>query len=413
MRDYRLTRLAAYTGSISQAVVITIAPLLFVIFQGEFGLTDEQTGRLILINFGTQIIADLIATRYADRVGYRPSILAAQVLCTLGLVSMSFSPYWFVSPYTGLCFSVVLYAFGGGFIEVLLSPVVEAMPGDEKASIMALFHSFFCWGQAFSVLVTTLIIRWLGSGIWRSLPVCWSIVPALGIVLFSFCPIAPITPEGKGMSIKELVKQPVFMIAMLMMICSGSSELTMSQWASLFAEKGLHVSKFMGDLLGPFLFAITMGTGRALFGKIGSRVDLRKSLMLLSTMSIGCYLLTVLGNGVFSLVGCALCGFSVSLMWPGTLSLSSRLYPLGGTAMFGVLAICGDIGGSMGPWFAGAVSDLLKGSGSLIEGIVASTGLDAEQAGLKAGLLLGMIFPVMMFICSARMPVTAENRKKG
>lgn len=404
MPDYRRTRLAAYTGTISQAIIITIAPLLFIIFQTEFGLGDEQTGRLILINFATQILADIVATKYADRIGYRPSIIAAEILCALGLVSMSFSVEWFASPYTGLCLSVVLYAFGGGFIEVLLSPIVEAMPGDEKASAMALLHSFFCWGQAFTILVSTAVIKILGTGIWRWLPVCWSIAPIGGIFLFVGAPVGSPAPEGRGMSVRELLRSPFFIIAMLMMICSGSSELTMSQWASLFAEKGLKVSKFAGDLLGPFLFAVTMGTGRALYGKFGSKIDLKKSLIALSAMCVVCYMLAVFGDPVFSLAGCAACGFAVSLMWPGTLSASAALYPLGGTAMFGVLAISGDVGASIGPWLAGAVSDWVKGSAGLMSRLTAMTGLEPSQIGLKAGLLIGMIFPLMLLICAIRIP---------
>ena len=403
MPNYKRTKYAAYTATITQAVVCAIAPLLFIIFQSEFGLTDEQTGRLILINFGTQIVADIIATKYADRIGYRPSILAAHVLCALGLVSMSIFPLIFPSPYIGLCISAVLYAAGGGFIEVLNSPIVEAMPGDEKASAMSLLHSFFCWGTAFAILITTSVLKIFGNGVWYCLPVCWAIVPIIGLVLFSKAPISSPAPEGQGMAISDLLKQSPFWIAMLMMMCAGSSELTMSQWASLFAEKGLQVNKFWGDLLGPFLFAITMGTGRALYGHYGSRIDIKKALTALSAMCVVCYTLAVFGNPVFSLIGCALCGFSVSLMWPGTLSATAAIYPLGGTAMFGILAIFGDIGASVGPWLAGAVSDLMQANIGLMEKMQAATALDPSQIGLKAGLLVGLIFPFALFFCALRM----------
>ncbi len=213
------------------------------------------------------------------------------------------------------------------------------------------------------------------------------------------------------MSIGNLLRSRFIPVALLMMMCAGSSELTMSQWSGLFAEKGLHVTKWMGDLLGPFLFAVTMGIGRAAYGMFGSRIDLRKCLIALSGMCVCCYLLAVFGSGVFSLLGCALCGFSVSLMWPGTISGTAALYPLGGTAMFGLLAIFGDVGGSVGPWLAGFVSDRLQNSGTLLTGLMSSTGLDAAQLGLKAGLLAGMIFPLLLCLCAIRMPRPGENGK--
>ncbi|MDO4740199.1 MAG: MFS transporter [Eubacteriales bacterium] len=409
MPNYKRTKIAAYTATVTQAVICAIAPLLFIIFQDEFGLTDEQTGRLILLNFGTQIFADILATKYADRIGYRPSIIGAHILCLAGMLSMSVFPAIFPSPYVGLCFSVVLYAFGGGFIEVLNSPIVEALPGDEKASAMSLLHSFFCWGTAAAILLTTSALKIFGNGIWRLLPVCWSVVPLAGVLLFAGAPISSPAPEGQGMSVKDLLSHRAFWIALLMMLCAGSSELTMSQWASLFAEKGLQVDKFWGDLLGPFLFAITMGTGRALYGHFGSRIDIKSALTWMSAMCVICYVLAVFGNPVFSLLGCALCGFSVSLMWPGTLSATAARYPLGGTAMFGVLAIFGDIGASVGPWLAGAVSDLTQGSAALMARLQQSTSLDPAQLGLKAGLLVGILFPAALFVCALCMKRTKPN----
>lgn len=409
MPNYKRTKLAAYTATITQAVVCAIAPLLFIIFQEQFGLTDEQTGRLILINFCTQIAADIIATKYADRIGYRPSIIGAHICCMLGLISMSVFPLIFPNPYVGLSFSVVLYAAGGGFIEVLNSPIVEALPGDEKASAMSLLHSFFCWGTAFAILVTTSVLKIFGNDIWHILPVCWAVVPLIGVVLFAGAPLSSPAPEGQSMSIKELLGQRAFWIALLMMMCAGSSELTMSQWASLFAEKGLQVNKFWGDLLGPFLFAITMGVGRALYGHFGSKIDIKKALIGLSALCVVCYLLTVFGNPVFSLIGCAVCGFSVSLMWPGTLSASAALFPLGGTAMFGILAIFGDIGASVGPWLAGAVSDLTQASPALMANLQAFSGQDPAQIGLKAGLLVGFVFPLALFFCALKMK-TPESK---
>lgn len=396
---WRRTKMACYMGCITQAINVNLAPLLFIIFQNEFGFSLEQIGRIILINFGTQIVADVIATNYVDRIGYRPSVLAALALSVMGLVSLSFMPRLMGGSYAGLVIPVMLYSFGSGLIEVLISPLVEALPGDEKASMMSLLHSFYCWGQTVVVLITTLLIWRLGEGIWPLLPVLWAIIPALDFFVFLKAPLGSVIAEGgTPMRIRDLFKSGFFWIAMVLMICSGSSELTMSQWSSLFAEKGLRVSKLLGDLLGPCLFAVFMGITRAAYGVFGSKIDIHKALIASGGLCVVCYGMTVFSpDPIVSLIGCALCGVSVALMWPGTLSFSAARFPMGGTAMFGILAVCGDIGGAFGPWLAGVVSDAAQKTGAVMN-LAAQTGLEPEQLGLKAGLLLGMIFPVCLFI---------------
>lgn len=398
-QNWRRTRYACYLASITQAINVNLAPLLFVIFRSEFGFSLEQIGRIILINFSTQIVADILATKYADRIGYRVSIMASLVLSVTGLVLLSILPRVTGGAYAGLVIPVMLFSLGSGFIEVLTSPLVESIPGDEKAAMMSLLHSFYCWGQMSVVLITTLLIWWLDSSVWYYLPILWAIVPAVDFFVFMKAPIGSIVAEGgKPMKIGELLKSGFFWAAMLLMICAGSSELTMSQWSSLFAETGLGVSKLVGDLLGPCLFAIFMGITRAVYGIKGAKINLHKVLLASAALTVVCYAVTIFApHPLLSLTGCALCGAGVGLMWPGTLSFSAARFPMGGTAMFGILAICGDIGGAFAPWLAGVVSDGVQQSESMIN-MAAEISLGMEQMGLRCGLLLGMIFPICMFI---------------
>ncbi len=390
---YKSTLHACYFGFITQAIVNNLAPILFIIFQNEFGISFEMVGRLILINFGTQIAADFLAVRYADRIGYRRA-----VFCAAGLICLGILPKLLPTPYTGLMAAVMIYAIGGGFIEVLISPIVDSLPGDAKASAMSLLHSFYCWGQVGVVLITTILIKAIGAGIWFILPILWAVIPIYNLFKFMKVPLVPSVAEAEKTPLRQLFSSRVFIIALIMMMCAGTSEITMSQWSSLFAEKGLLVPKLVGDLLGPGLFAVFMGIGRTIYGILGHKIHLRNALMSSAALCIVCYAVTVFVQiPVISLLGCAICGFSVSLMWPGTFSLTSEAYPKGGTAMFGLLAIFGDLGASIGPWLAGFVSDLAQSSQSLIA-IGGLYNLNPEQIGLKTGLLTAMIFPVILFI---------------
>lgn len=395
---YRDTLHACYLGYITQAIVINLAPLLFVIFHDNFSISFEKIGRLILINFTTQIITDTLAIKYVDRVGYRSAAVLAHFFAFLGLVGLGILPLLLPNAYTGLAIAVIIYAIGGGLIEVIISPIVESLPGDAKASAMSLLHSFYCWGQLAVVFITTLIIKIFGNHVWNILPILWAIIPAYNLFKFMRVPLMPIISEEERIPIKGLLSSHLFIIALVLMMSAGASELTMSQWSSLFAEKGLKVSKLVGDLLGPALFAFFQASGRTIYGIWGHKIDLRKALMASSILCIICYGVTVFVQlPIMALMGCALCGLSVSLMWPGTLNLSAERFPNGGTAMFGMLAVFGDIGASLGPWTAGLVSDLAQKSHRLLA-FGQAANLDSEQLGLKVGLLTGMIFPLMMFI---------------
>lgn len=377
---YKHTLRACYLGYITQAIVNNLAPLLFIIFQNQYHISFEMIGRLILINFGTQIVADILSVKYVDRIGYRKAAVMAHIFCSIGLMSLGVLPLIMPVPYMGLVIAVMIYAIGGGIIEVLVSPIVEFLPGDEKASAMSLLHSFYCWGQVGVVLLTTLLLKVIGSSYWFVLPILWAFIPLYNIKNFLKVPIIEPHEDAPTMSIGELLSTRGFMIALLLMLCAGASEITMSQWSSLFAEKGLQVPKVVGDLLGPCFFAVLMGIGRSIYGIWGHKINLNRALMASGILCVICYAVTIfVQNPLISLLGCAVTGLSVSLMWPGTFSVTSATYPMGGTAMFGMLAIFGDIGAAVGPWIAGVVSD-------------------AVGLGLKAGLLVAIVFPVILVI---------------
>jgi fucose permease len=292
----------------------------------------------------------------------------------------------------------MLYAIGGGFIEVLVSPIVNSLQGDAKASSMSLLHSFYCWGQMGVVLVTTIFLKIIGTGSWFVLPVLWALIPLYNLFVFLKVPLMPTIAEEERTPLGKLFRSGTFLLALLLMMCAGSSELTMSQWSSLFAEKGLKVPKLIGDLLGPCLFALLMGIGRALYGVLGKKLPIKPALMVSSLLCVFCYAITVfIRNPFISLMGCAICGLSVSLMWPGTFSLTAEAYPKGGTAMFGLLAIFGDLGASIGPWLAGLISDIVRKS-AFLASLGNTYGLDADQLGLKTGLLAAIVFPLALFI---------------
>lgn len=395
---FKHTLRACFTGFITQAVVNNLAPLLFIVFQDKYNISFEMVGRLILINFGTQIAADYVAARYADKIGYRRAAVLAHIFCAIGLIGLGVLPAIMPNPYTGLMIAAVIYAAGGGFIEVLISPIVESLPGDEKASAMSLVHSFYCWGQMAVVLFTTLLLKALGEDIWFLLPVMWSIIPIYNLFQFLKVPLMPTVPEEEKTPVRELFKTRTFLLVLILMMCAGSSELTMSQWSSLFAEKGLQVPKILGDLLGPFLFALFMGIGRTLYANLGHKINLRSALVVSGALCVVCYAVTIFVQlPIISLLGCAVCGLSVSLMWPGTLSLTAGAWPKGGTAMFGLLAIFGDLGAAVGPWLSGLISDLTLKAPKLVD-IGRVYGLNPDQLGMKAGLLSAMIFPIMLIV---------------
>lgn len=392
---YRHTRFACYIGYITQGIVNNLTPLLFVIFREQSGVTYEQLGRLILLNFGTQLLVDLLSVRLLDRIGYRTAAVLAHIMAGAGLLFLGILPRVMPS-YIGLMIAVVTYAIGGGLIEVLISPMLEALPSDKKAADMSLLHSFYCWGQVLTVLISTLALLAVGSTRWTLLPLFWSIIPFFGALIFLFVPLGDPVPEETRTPLGTLLKSRIFWLSLLMMTCAGASELAMSQWSSLFAERGLQLNKAMGDLLGPCLFAALMGIGRTIYAVLGDRLPLERALRACAVLCAACYAVTVLSPWpLLSLVGCAVCGLSVSLMWPGVYSLSAARFPTGGTALFSMLALFGDLGCSIGPWISGMVSDAAQTSTAAMT-YAAQNGLSMDQVGLKLGLAVIMIFPLAM-----------------
>ena len=378
-RGYRRTLYASYLGYITQAIINNLAPLLFVIFQDEFHISVAQIGFLVTYNFGVQILVDVLAARYAERLGYKPCIVAAHVLCAAGLVGLGVLP-GLLPPYAGLLLAVTVYAVGGGLIEVLISPIVQALPTDEKSSAMSLLHSFYCWGHAAVVILTTLFFWLVGTAHWRLLTALWAVLPAANAVLFVGCPVRVLSEDAGPMPVKQLLRMGMFWLFAILMVCSGAAEQAMSQWASYFAERGLRVSKSMGDLLGPCLFALLMGLSRLFYGIKGEKIPLERFIIFSGILCIASYLIAVLAPlPVLALVGCGLCGLSVGILWPGVFSLAAEYCPQGGTAMFALLALAGDVGCSSGPSLVGAVAQGFHGQ-------------------LKAGLLAAIVFPVVLSV---------------
>lgn len=378
---YKKTVYACFIGYIVQAIVNNFVPLLFLTFESTYQIPLGQITMLITINFGIQLLVDLLSTGFVDKIGYRASIMIAHIFSAAGLLGLAILPEVLPNAYTGLLISVTIYALGGGLIEVLISPIMDSCPTDNKEKAMSLLHSFYCWGHVGVVLLSTLFFRIFGIQNWKILTILWVIVPLYNTFLFAKTPMIPVIAEGEtGMSIIDLCKNKVFWVLMLMMLCAGASEQSVSQWASTFAERGLGVSKTLGDLAGPMAFAILMGSARAFYGRFGDKLDLDKFMMGSGILCIVSYLCISLAPTPFlSLVGCAICGLSVGIMWPGSFSKASASIRNGGTAMFALLALAGDLGCSGGPTLVGYLSSI-------------------QSNDLRKGILAAIAFPVLLVL---------------
>ena len=391
-KNYRRTLLACYVGFITQAITANFAPLLFLKFHSDWGIPLGKIALIPSVFFFTQLLIDLFCARFVDRIGYRRAVVASEIASALGLAGLAVLPDLMGDPFTGILLCVVVYAVGSGLIEVVGSPIVEACPFEHKDAVMSLMHSFYCWGCVGVILISTLFFSVFGIENWRWLAFVWALLPLYNIYNFATCPIERLTEEGKGMTLSQLFKTPVFWIAIVLMVCAGASELSMAQWASAFTEAALGFSKTVGDLAGPCLFAVTMGLSRVIYGKYGSKMDLRRYMIGSGVLCLCCYLLASLSHDpVLSLIGCVCCGFSVGIMWPGTISVISPRLPQGGTALFAMLAMAGDLGGAFGPNLVGAVT---------------------QQAGdnLQSGMLMGSLFPLVLI--AALILLNRKTRKE-
>lgn len=377
---YQKTLIACYLGFITQAIAANFAPLLFLTFHLTYQISLGRIAFISTAFFFTQLLVDLFCAKYVDRIGYRRSVIASEVFSAAGLIGLAFLPSLLPDPYVGILISVIIYAMGSGLIEVLVSPIVEACPFDNKDSVMSLLHSFYCWGSVGVILLSTIFFAIFGIENWRILSCIWALIPLFNTFNFISCPIESLTEEGEGFSIRQLFHIPIFWIALILMVCAGASEISMAQWASAYVESALGISKNIGDIIGPCLFAIMMGISRFFYGKYGEKLDLMKFMIASGILCLICYLLAALAPLPFlNLVGCSLCGFSVGIMWPGTISIASKKIPLGGTAMFALLAMAGDLGGAVGPGIVGLVTQ-------------------AANDNLKIGVLAGCVFPAVLVL---------------
>ena len=391
--NFRRTKIACYLGFVTQAIMANFAPLLFLKFHKDYSISLGNIALISTTFFFTQILVDLFCAKFVDRIGYRKSIVVSEICAAAGLTGLAFLPELFTNHFAGILVSVVIYAIGSGLIEVLCSPIIEACPFENKEATMSLLHSFYCWGSVGTILISTAFFALFGMDSWKWLAVLWALVPAVNIYNFATCPIVPIVDEGTGMGIRKLLKTPLFLVSIILMVCAGASELSMAQWASAYAEAALNLSKTAGDLAGPCMFAITMGISRVIYGKYGEKIKLTGFMIGSGALCVVAYLLASLsGNPVIGLIGCIICGFSVGIMWPGTLSISSKKFPLGGTAMFALLAMAGDLGGSIGPAIVGRV---------------------AQNAGdnIRVGMGVGLIFPAVLVVMTVI--ISNVGRKKS
>ena len=377
-KNYKKTLVACYLGFVTQAITANFTPLLFLTFKNTYGIGFEKIALIPMVFYFTQLLIDFAAAKFVDKIGYRVCVVSSQVLSAAGLVLMAVLPELFPVPFAGILIAVVLYAIGSGLVEVLVSPIVEACPFENKGGMMSLLHSFYCWGAVAVILGSTLFFTVFGIENWKILTVLWAIIPFWNAFNFMFCPIERLVEEDQRMRTSQLLKLPLFWLLILLMICAGASEASMAQWASAFTESAMGVSKTVGDLAGPCLFAVFMGISRILYGKMSKKLDLTKTMLACGGLCVACYLMASLSAiPIIGLAGCALCGVSVGIMWPGTISISSQKCPRGGTAMFAFLALAGDLGATVSPSLVGGISNMAGGN-------------------LKAGLFAATAFPLLL-----------------
>lgn len=377
-KNYKKTLIACYLGFVTQAISANFTPLLFLTFKSTYGIGFEKLALIPLTFYLTQLLIDLAATKFVDKIGYRICVVSSQVLSAAGLVLMAILPELLPVPFLGILIAVVLYAMGSGLIEVLVSPIVEACPFENKDGMMSLLHSFYCWGAVGVILGSTLFFTVFGVANWKILTLIWAVVPLYNAFNFITCPIERLIEDGESMRPSQLLKLPLFWLLILLMVCSGASEASMAQWASAFTESAMGVSKTVGDLAGPCLFAVFMGISRVIYGKMSEKLDLVRTMTVCGLLCVVCYLTASLASlPILGLAGCALCGIAVGIMWPGSISISSQKCPRGGTAMFAFLALAGDLGATVSPAMVGSVSNMAGGN-------------------LKIGLLVATAFPLIL-----------------
>ena len=393
---YKSTTCACYLAFIVQAIVVNLTPILFIPLMERYGLTYTQLGLLVLINFITQVTCDIVFSKPLDRYGFRPFVVAAPILVLLGFGTFALSPQFFpANPYPGLIAGTILFSGAGGLMELSVSPIINAIPTDDKARAMSLSHSFYAWGQVAVVLLTTLMVFAMGPANWQWIVLIWMLLPAVNLFLFLKVPLGATVPEEGYQGLSHILRQPFFLVALVAIILGGATELCIAQWTSAFFERALGLPKVVGDTAGVCSFALMLGLGRLLYGILGKRIKVYNALILGSIGAVACFLIVALSTvNVLSLIACGICGLMVSLMWPGTLVVAADRFPLAGASMFAILAAGGDIGSSIGPYVMSWVTEKAPAILGALMG-----GLTPEQFGLRMGFLVAAIFPLGAFFC--------------
>lgn len=385
---YNATRVACYIGYIVQAIINNFLPILFIALQDVYGLGYEKLARLVVFNFVTQMVTDIITPKIVGKIGYKNTVIMCHFSAAAGLVLLGVLPK-LISPYIGIIISIIIYAFGSGLIEVIVSPIIEMLPTKDKSGNMAVLHSFYCWGQAFTIIVTTVLVKIFGYSDWALIPMVWAIIPFINMFFFMGVPIVEPPKERRKSGIRKLIKNRRFIIYMLMMLCAGATEIAMAEWASMFVQQALGVSKVIGDLAGPCAFAVFMGAGRIWYAMVSHKVDFVKTLIVLSSVCFACYIIVAYCSIPWvSLIFCAVCGFTVSISWPGIYSAGAKEFPEGSSVMYSVFAMCGDTGCCLGPWTLGIIAD---------------------SFGLNTGFAVTSLFAVLMILCCVEQNRTASK----
>ena len=395
-QSYKWTIIACYIGYFVQATVINLVPILFVTLRESYGLSYSELGALVLINFVTQVIFDVVFSKPVDKYGFRPFVVIAHGICALGLILFALTPRIFSGNiFGGFILSTIIFSGGGGLLELVISPIIDSIPSDDKATAMSLLHSFYAWGQVTIVIVTTIFLFSFGIDKWWIIMMIWAIVPVINFFIFMKVPLTQKIHESKVMKIRELIKNPIFIVAFFAIMLGAASEVSMNQWAATFMERGLLIPKVVGDMLGMCFFAIMLGIGRAIYGVYGSKVNINKIMILGSLAAALCYLVVAISTyNWLSIIACGICGIFVSLLWPGTLVVASSRLPLAGASMFALLAAAGDVGAAIGPWIVGKITDIATNNWQ----VVSSSSMNSEQLGLRIAILIAAIFPILTMI---------------
>lgn len=407
--SYKSTVYACYLGHFVQAAIINTIPILFLTLMGQYGLSFEQMGRLVLVNFITQVAVDLIFSRLVDKHGIRPFIITAQALAFFGLIIFAFAPSLFSNVYLGFTVATIIYSCGGGLLELLLSPIVHAIPTDEKAGAMSMLHAFYAWGQVTVVLVTSVLLAVLGPKNWHFILLFWSLLPLANAFIFLKVPLAPLIAEEHRTKLRSLLKNRYFIVCLAAIMAGGAAEISMAQWASSFLEAAMGIPKIIGDYAGVGVFALAIGIGRTVYGKMGGSLDVYKVMAWGAALCMACFLTVVFSPfPALSLAACALSGFGVSLLWPGSIVIATNKFPFAGASMFAILAAAGDIGASMGPWLVGFAADKAPG---LVN--AAGTAAVSGDFGLRAGFLLAVFFPALALFCVIYLTKKKQGKVPG